>query len=87
MYNEKYFSDDQFSYIVPCLNLEGIKYVIFYKFRRSIIDQNCSAVCTNNGSHRDALLNERTFREAKRETRSVLCRNLVVDSTERECHH
>ena len=33
--------------------------MIFYKFRRPMIGQNCSAVCTNKGGHRDAFLNKR----------------------------
>ena len=32
--------------------MEGIKDVLFYKFRRPTIGQNCSAVCTNNGPSR-----------------------------------
>ena len=43
---KKYFSDDQFSYIV-CPNLEGIKDALFYKFTRLRIGQKCRAVCTN----------------------------------------
>ena len=37
-----------FSYS-PCPNLEGIKEVLSYKFRRLTIGQNCCAVCTNEG--------------------------------------
>ena len=48
IYNEKYFSDNQFSYIVRVLlNLDGIKDALSYKFRRLTIGQNCCAVCTN----------------------------------------
>ena len=82
IYNKKYFSDDHFSYYYSlCPNLEGIKDALFYKFRRPMIGQNCSAVCTNKGGHRDAFLNER---------REALCVSrferpaqhaLVVDST------
>ena len=58
-----------------------------------------SAVCTNKGGHRDAFSNQQrkaprisrgqqaTEPRAKRETRSVLCHSLVVDSTERGRHH
>ena len=89
IYNEKYFSDDHFLYYYnPCPNLKGIKDVLCYKFRRPMIGQNCSAVCTNKGGHRDAFSNERreapcvsrgllsrpraTEPRAKRETRSIL---------------
>ena len=47
IYNEKYFSERQFSYIVRVPNLEGIKDALFYKFRRLTIGRNCSAMCTN----------------------------------------
>ena len=86
-----------FSLYSPCPNLEGIKDVLCYKFRRPTIGQNCSAVCTNKGGHRDAFSNERrqalrisrgllsrpraTEPRAKQETRSVVCHSLVVDST------
>ena len=43
----------------PCPNLEGIKDALCYKFRRPTIGQNCSAMCINKGSHRDAFSNER----------------------------
>ena len=55
-YNEKYFSDNRISYSL-CLNLEGIKDALCYKFRRPTIGQNCTAMCTNKGGHRDAFLN------------------------------
>ena len=42
----------------PCPYLEGIKDALCYKFRRLTIGQNCSAVCTNKGGHRDAFSNE-----------------------------
>ena len=43
----------------PCLiNLEGIKDVLCFKFRRLTIGQNNSAVCTNKGGHRDVFSNE-----------------------------
>ena len=57
MYNEKYFQMI-ISYIISILNLEGIKDVLCYKFRRPMIGQNCSTVCTNKCGHRDAFLNE-----------------------------
>ena len=42
----------------PCPNLESIKNALCYKFRRPTIGQNCSAICTNKGGHRDAFSNE-----------------------------
>ena len=39
-------------------NLEGIKDALCYKFRRTTIGQNCSAMCTNKGGHRDTFLNK-----------------------------
>ena len=94
-YNKKYFADNHFSYNYSLCPLEDVKDVLFYKFGRPTIGQNCSAVCTNKGGHRDAFLNERhkaprilrgllsrphaTEPQAKRETRSVLCHSLVVD--------
>ena len=39
--------------------LEGIKDELFYKFRKPTIGQTCSAMCTNNGGHRDAFSNKR----------------------------
>ena len=54
IYNEKYFSERQDSLYSPCSNVEGTKYALCYKFRRLTIDQNCSAVCANEGGHRDA---------------------------------
>ena len=54
----KKISDDHSSYNdSSCPNLEGIKDVLFYKFRRPTIGHNCSAVCTNKGGHRDAFAN------------------------------
>ena len=47
-----------FSYS-PCPYLEGVKDALCLKFRRFTIGQNCSAVCTNKGGHRDAFSNER----------------------------
>ena len=57
-----------------CPNLESIKDALCYKFRRATINQNCSAVCTNKGGHRDAflILNER--REVLRISRGLLSR-------------
>ena len=71
-----------------CPNLEGIKDVLCYKFRRPTIGQICSAVCTNKGGYRDAFSSERrkaphvsegllsrlhaTEPRTKQETRSVL---------------
>ena len=79
----------------PCPNLEGIKDTLFYEFRRPMIGQNCSAVCTNKGGRGDAFSLEQMARferpaqqatatepRAKRETRSVLRHSLVVDSTD-----
>ena len=87
----KIFFRRSFFLYSPCPNLEGIKDAIFYKFRRPTIGQNCSAVCTNKGGHRDAFSNERreaprvsracsagTEPQAKQETKSVLCHSLVV---------
>ena len=43
----------------PCPNLKGINdAVLCYKFRRPIISQNYSAVCTDKGGHRDAFSNK-----------------------------
>ena len=76
MYNEKYFSDDQFSYYSPCPNLEGIKDALSYKFRRLMIGQNnllCRVHkqgCQGLGAHRDAFSSSserrkrRAFRQA-----------------------
>ena len=49
-------------------NLEGIKDALLYncKFRRPTIGQNCSAVCTNKGGHRDTFSLERTAWSAAR---------------------
>ena len=53
-----------------CPNQEGIKDALCFKFRRPMIGQNCSAVCTSiaKGGHRDAFrtngAKRRTFREA-----------------------
>ena len=55
-----------------CPNLEGTKDAFFYKFRRLTIGQNCSAVCTNEGSHRDAFSSER--HEVPRVLRGLLSR-------------
>jgi hypothetical protein len=48
------------SFFLYCLRhyLEGIKDALFHKFRRLMIGQNCRAVCTNEGGHRDAFSNE-----------------------------
>ena len=43
----------------PCPNLEAIKDALFNKFRRLTIGQNCSAMCTNKGGHKDAFSNKR----------------------------
>ena len=56
IYNEKYISDRSFFLYSPYPNLEGIKDVLCYKFRRHTIDQNCSAMWTIKGGHRDAFL-------------------------------
>ena len=53
-----------------CPNLEDTKDALCYKFRRPTIGQNCSAVCTNKGGHRDAFSNER--RKAPRVLRGLL---------------
>jgi hypothetical protein len=42
-YNEKYF---------------GTKDALCHKYRRVTIGQNCRAMCTNQGGHRDAFLNK-----------------------------
>ena len=80
-----------------CPNLKGIKDALFYKFKSPTIGQNCSAVCTNKGGHRDAFSPEQTAPtplrferpaeqatepQAKQETKSILRHSLVVDSTE-----
>ena len=54
IYNEKYFSERQFS----CPYLEGTKDALYYKFRRHTIGQNCSATCTSEG-YRDTFSSER----------------------------
>ena len=80
-------------YYSPCPNLEGIKDVLSYKFRRLTIGQNCCAVCKTRllgpRTHRDAFLSssaarfDRPARQAtepqvKREAMSALCYGLVV---------
>ena len=65
----------------PCPNLEGIKDALFYKFKRPTIGQNCSSM-----SHAQTTAIEIHSR-TKLETRSVLHRSLVVDSTKRERRH
>ena len=68
----------------PCPNVEGIKDALCYKFRRPTIGQNWSAVCTNQGGHRDASSNEqceaRRVSRASREARDEVC-SLSEDST------
>ena len=55
----KYFLDGHFSYNNgPCPYLEGTKDALYYKFRRLITGQNCSAICTNEGAHTDTYSNE-----------------------------
>ena len=50
------FSEQVTYYYSPCpyMYLKGIKDALCYKFRRLTIGQNCSAVCTNKGGHREA---------------------------------
>ena len=64
-----------------CPNLEGIKDALCYMFRRPTIGQNCSAVCTNKGGHRDAFSSER--REALRVSRGLPSRPLSLEQSER----
>ena len=54
---KKYFRAIIFLYS-PYPYLEGIKDALCYKFRRLTIGQNCNAVCTNKGDHRDASLSK-----------------------------
>ena len=64
----KNISDNHFSYnnyYNLCPNLEDMKDVLFYKFRRPMIGQICSAVCTNKGGHRDTLSNEQRDTEPR----------------------
>ena len=49
--------DSYFSYN-PCPYIEGIKDALCNKFRRLTVGQNCSAVCTNEGGHRDTFSND-----------------------------
>ena len=88
------FQSDNFLYSL-CPNLEGTKDALFYKFRRLIIGQNCSALCTKEGGHRDAFSSkwyealyvlerpaqQATEPRAKREARSVLCHSLAPDGS------
>ena len=37
---------------------KGTKDALCYKFKRLMIGQNYSAMCTNEGGHRDAFLNQ-----------------------------
>ena len=62
--------------------MEGIKDVLFYKLRRPMIGQNCSAMCTNNSGHRDALSNE--WRKAPRVSRGLLSRPPSLEQSERQ---
>ena len=57
LYTMIFFRTTVFLYS-PCPNLEGTNDALCYKFRRLMIGQNCSAVCTNEGGHRDAFLTE-----------------------------
>ena len=66
----------------PCPNLEGIKDALSYKFRRPTIGQNCSAMCTNKGGHKNAFLNER--REVLRVSRGLLSRPPILELSERQ---
>ena len=51
-----YIFRQSFCLYSPCPSLEGIKDALCHKFRTLTISQNCSAVCTNKGGHRDAFL-------------------------------
>ena len=81
MYNEKYFSERQFFLYSLCPNLEGTKDALFYKFKRLIIGQNCSAVCTKEGGHRDAFSSK--WCEALYVLRGLLSRPLSLEQSER----
>ena len=78
------FQSDSFLIYSPCPNLEGTKDALFYKFRRLMIGQNCSAMCTKlmrvaiEMHSRVKGVKCRAFCEA--EARSVLFHNLVLDS-------
>ena len=87
---QKIFFRRSFFLYSPCPYLEGIKDALCYKFRRLTIGQNCSAVCTNKGGHRDAFLSKRckapqgcsAGHRALSKTRGIKpVNNLVVDST------
>ena len=59
-----------------------MKDVLFYKFRRPMIGQICSVVCTNKGGHRDAISNER--HKAPRISRGLLSRPPTLERSERQ---
>ena len=66
----------------PCPNLEGIKDAFRHKFKRLTIGQNCSAVCTNKGDHRNAFSNKQ--RKAPWVLRGLLSRPLSLEQRERQ---
>ena len=81
IYN-KYFFRRSFFLFSPSPNMEGIKDVLFYKFRRPMIGQNCSAMCTNNSGHRDVLSNK--WRKAPRVSRGLLSRPTSLEQSKRQ---
>ena len=65
---------------IVCIIPEGILPQV-QKVRALTIGQNCSAVCTNEGGHRDAFSSEwcEALRVSRPPSRSVLCSSLVED--------
>ena len=80
-YTTKIFFRWSFFLYSPCPYLEGIKDALCYKFRRPMIGQNCSAVCTNKGGHRDTFSNKR--REVPHVSRDLLSTPLSLKQSER----
>ena len=56
---QNYFLERQFSYIVRILTWRAQKMRSSTSLKRLTIGQNCSAVCINEGGHRDALSSKR----------------------------
>ena len=50
LYPTKIFFRQTFFLYSPYPNLEGIKDVLSYKFRRLMLDRNCCGMCTNEGA-------------------------------------
>ena len=80
---QKIFFRRSFFLYNPCPILEGMKDVLFYKFKRPTIGQICSAMCTSKDGHRDAFSNERCRKRRTGILRGLLSRPPSLEWSER----